>query len=373
MSSLGEYPIIAAVEDGDRDMVRDLIMHGADVNIRTDDGLTPLEAAIDYKHMSIALLLMDHGATPYPYMLIDAIRTNYTYLAMRMIESGVNINTTVNNRTPLIDSIERLDFVLVRLLIRKGANINGRVNGITPLIVAIITYSNEIVRLLLEAGADPNGRDDVEDTPLLIATRSGYNTMVSLLLQYGADPDVQDEDGKTPLMYAIDHNKVYMVRTLIDAHASLTLKNILLYAAKKVTDGDVDVSILDMIVRAGVNLDMQDRDGSTALMMVSAIKDDPLPTIILLDHGANPNIRDNGGYTALMIAAHAGNIDTCKALIAHGADTSVTSRDGQTAYTLTNRDDIKNLISRNSSSIYLSSVHNSTRRMYPSDMDTYTI
>jgi ankyrin repeat protein len=40
----------------------------------------------------------------------------------------------------------------------------------------------------------------------------------------------------------------------------------------------------------------------------------------LLDHGTDPNSRDSGGWTALMIASHRGHIDVVRLLLDHGAD-----------------------------------------------------
>ena len=51
----------------------------------------------------------------------------------------------------------------------------------------------------------------------------------------------------------------------------------------------------------------------------------------MLEHGADPNSRDNSGYTALMYACRNGRTDTAGLLLEHGADPNIQSRDGYTA------------------------------------------
>jgi uncharacterized protein len=55
---------------------------------------------------------------------------------------------------------------------------------------------------------------------------------------------------------------------------------------------------------------------------------------LLLDRGADPNARQQVGYTALMAAAGAGREDIVSLLLARGADPSLVSDDGKTAASL---------------------------------------
>jgi uncharacterized protein len=55
---------------------------------------------------------------------------------------------------------------------------------------------------------------------------------------------------------------------------------------------------------------------------------------LLLDRGADPNARQQVGYTALMAAAGAGREDIVSLLLARGADPSLVSEDGRTAASL---------------------------------------
>jgi uncharacterized protein len=52
---------------------------------------------------------------------------------------------------------------------------------------------------------------------------------------------------------------------------------------------------------------------------------------VLLDAGANPDLRQSHGWTALHSAAHNGDADTVELLLAHGARRDVRNDDGVTA------------------------------------------
>jgi ankyrin repeat protein len=47
--------------------------------------------------------------------------------------------------------------------------------------------------------------------------------------------------------------------------------------------------------------------------------------------GADPNVREQAGYTALHAAAQNGDLDTIRALLLGGADLTLKSEDGKTA------------------------------------------
>jgi len=52
---------------------------------------------------------------------------------------------------------------------------------------------------------------------------------------------------------------------------------------------------------------------------------------MLLEHGANPNVREQDGFTPLHAAAQNGDVDTIRTLLLGGADLTLKSADGKTA------------------------------------------
>jgi ankyrin repeat protein len=78
---------------------------------------------------------------------------------------------------------------------------------------------------------------------------------------------------------------------------------------------------------AFVNARFAKRNGATCLMVITSV---PEAVQMLLDSGADPNIRDFGNDTALRYAAGQGHVESVKILIRFGADVNNRSRQGVT-------------------------------------------
>ena len=73
---------------------------------------------------------------------------------------------------------------------------------------------------------------------------------------------------------------------------------------------------------SGVSVDLQDEDGSTALMM-AVVEDNKEVAALLLERGANVDLQDKDGRTALMKAVDGNNKEMAALLLAHGASTDI--------------------------------------------------
>lgn len=87
---------------------------------------------------------------------------------------------------------------------------------------------------------------------------------------------------------------------------------------------------VETFIRAGINVNARDKDGSTPLMIASERGDAEMAGV-LLKNGADPNAGDIDGYTALMFASYSGNLEIAKLLVAGGADVNARDKDGWTA------------------------------------------
>uniref|UniRef100_A0A3P8VT62 Uncharacterized protein n=1 Tax=Cynoglossus semilaevis TaxID=244447 RepID=A0A3P8VT62_CYNSE len=98
-----------------------------------------------------------------------------------------------------------------------------------------------------------------------------------------------------------------------------------------------DVSRVKRLVDS-VNVNAKDMAGrkSTPLHFAAGNgKKSSVATIhLLLCQGADPNARDNWNYTPLHEAAIKGKIDVCIVLLQHGADPNIRNTDGKSALDL---------------------------------------
>jgi hypothetical protein len=118
--------------------------------------------------------------------LLDAARGGDAARVRELLRKGANVNArTENGITPLHWAAfwGHVDFV--RLLLEHGAEVNAREeNGWTPLHVAALTGHAEVARLLLERGADPSIRDRDGRTPLDAAREKGHKEVVRVIEEY---------------------------------------------------------------------------------------------------------------------------------------------------------------------------------------------
>lgn len=70
----GRTPLMFAVAEGNFDVAKSLIEHGADLNIQNNNGETALHLAAIYGNDKIARLLLKHGAAVNQYTLEGVTR-----------------------------------------------------------------------------------------------------------------------------------------------------------------------------------------------------------------------------------------------------------------------------------------------------------
>jgi len=146
--------------------------------------------------------------------------------------------------------------------------------------------------LLLERGISC-----FEENFMLIVA-SGDADAVSLFLEAGFSPSITDLKG-TPLLSLA-------VRAQFPQIASL-------------------------LIDAGSDVNRISADRGYSPLMDAAQKGDAVIVKMLLEHGADPDLRSKDGQTALIICAGRGDEEMAELLVTHGADPAITDRLGMSA------------------------------------------
>ena len=171
----------------------------------------------------------------------------------------------------LLDAAERGEIVTVRELVAKGARINWRDHrGRTPLLAATQRNRTDVAKFLIQEGADVNAKDLIQDTPFLYAGAEGRTEILTMMLPVGADLKDTNRFGGTALIPAAHRGHVETVRLLLTTRIDKDHVNNLGWTAlmEAVVLGDggpAHTEIVRLLVNAGANANIPDRDRVTAL------------------------------------------------------------------------------------------------------------
>jgi ankyrin repeat protein len=270
----GYTPLHVAVLENDFEKVAHVLSYGPDVNKPDAYGRTPLHYAVANGNRAIVEDLLSHWANPLMADLegktpLDLAKNaeiaEMLKQALEKMRRATPWRTEPGKKTPLHEAIERCDKEEVERLLKEGHDPNVPDEfGETPLHLAIsrcgtkfATFS--IVLNLLKHGARPNAINPAGVTPLHLAAAKADETTVRVLLEYYADPMSRDPRGRIPLHYAAAENWV-----------ALRL----------------------LVYYGGINA--KDCEGNTSLHL-AAMAGKVVNVMELLEHGADPLIRNNEG------------------------------------------------------------------------------
>jgi len=171
----------------------------------------------------------------------------------------------------LIVSAIKGDVAAVRKTLKEGATVDVRDNrGRTALLIATHDNNVELARALIAAGADVNAKDNIEDSPFLYAGAEGRNDILRMTLDAGADLKSVNRYGGTALIPAAHHGYPKTVAILLNTNIDKNHVNkfgwtALLEAIVLGDGGATHTKIVNLLVRAGANVNIADGQGVTPL------------------------------------------------------------------------------------------------------------
>lgn len=152
--------------------------------------------------------------------------------------------------------------------------------------IFIATQSGDLeeIKQFIRGRGNVNKTDSDHGRSLLFwATKEGHEEIVSFLLENGADPNLEDHDGWTPISWALEGQ------------------------------------ILNMLISSGANVNHVNKHDETPLFSAVRFGEAIEQVEILLKAQANPNIKEQHGFSPLEIAARNEDLESAILLMKHGA------------------------------------------------------
>ena len=255
--------------------------------------------------------------------LVDAARRGDAATVRALLRrqpSLVNV-AAADGMTALHYAVRANDVALAQALLRAKADAKAATRyGVTPLALAAQNGSAEMIELLAKAGADVNAQSLDAQTPLMIAARTGSAPAIKALVAHGATVKVKDAwMEETPLSWAAAENHPAAVAMLLEVGADPNARSKVLTFPefRWVTSGMVSTALprggwtplmhaarqgafegARALAEGGADLNIKDPDGTTALV-IAIINAHYDLAAMLLEKGADPNVPDTSGMAAV--------------------------------------------------------------------------
>jgi ankyrin repeat protein len=236
-------PLIAAIDLGHVDVVRELLKYKPDLSRTNSEKQTALNIARKKQNDQIERMLREAGASSGPIgpvELLVAANEGNVQGVRAALDAGIPVDTyggissgptsdwdsyvqgalppDFYGLTALMIAARNGHADAARLLIERGADVNARARPShrqPALYFAASKGHVEVMRLLLDAGADPSSTGQLASgkpiaTPLFAAVDGGHVEAVRLLLERGARTDLKSSDiagVMTPLELAISYDR----------------------------------------------------------------------------------------------------------------------------------------------------------------------
>jgi ankyrin repeat protein len=187
-----------------------------------------------------------------------------------------------------------------------------------------------------------NARGGLMVTPLVAALRGKYFRVAELLHRHGADVDVLGDRERTPLLRACVDELVDIMRWLLDHGADVNAQNKSLFTPLHVAANCGRLQAAQMLIEHNADIHIRTDVGQSPLHVAASpkVKRDQVDIMqVLLDHGANPNARDNDNATPLHHSSwwkkgntviRTGTVEGTRLLLKHGANIDAEDNDGRT-------------------------------------------
>ena len=293
-------------------ILKQLILHGASPSVRAADGQTPLGVALSSGRRDLADWL-DWRQWPLPGRALrpsdlpQAAVVGDADAVRRLLDLGMPIDTAdAQGCTALLRAAGGGHRATVELLLSRYADpkLAAR-TGATPLSAAVSMRQVEIVDRLLAAGATLEQRLPGDVTVLMLAAALGLPDVCTRLLAAGANINAADAQGLTPL-----HCAALFGFTTRDRRRL--------------------VALLDALLLAGADPDVQAAGGVTPLLLLLGARAEPgtacdedvvlAGLARLLDESASLKVRDPRGFGPLHLAALHGLLQVTQQLLHEGAE-----------------------------------------------------
>lgn len=242
---------------------------GMDVNVRDENGMSPLIYASFFGHDDAVKTLLDCGAdvnargnSGVTVLMAALQNANNEQIARLLIDSGADINACDGQGlTPLMTAVYTDSFEMTLYLLEKGANVQVKNSkGWSALDLAKQKGNRRLLQVLHQAGSFKNA-------DLIYAARVGDIAWLAEMIKGGADVNAANDDQETPLLWASFNGHVKVVKTLLDHGARVNDRSKEGWSALMAAAETGSEELVKLLLKKGADIDFKTESGETALTL----------------------------------------------------------------------------------------------------------
>jgi ankyrin repeat protein len=354
MDSNGMTILHLACAAGLADLLEPLFWRGASLETFHEDGLTPLERAIEFGDLDTVLFALALGADPTlgcPFVIASSAERHDIMETLTKYGADVD-EEDLDGHTALRRAIDEGNLDEVRFLVSLGADATLAIHNEAHSMFRMIKgcehqdsdgcVHEEIALILLEHGFNLSSQDQHRNTMFHLAVQGSRIRLLRAMLSRTTSPDVLDitnNDVWTALHYATyetrkrkdsTHQKLTMVSMLLEAGADINARDDEDYTALDLAARDGNEALVKLLLDAGANIDTP-RNRDPSMLTLAAYSGKEAVVQMLMDAGADVNMQDEDGDSALIAAAEGGHAEIVRILLDAGADINLRNTTSETA------------------------------------------
>ncbi|CAI0381065.1 unnamed protein product [Linum tenue] len=297
-----------------------------------------LAAAVVSRQTSVVRLLLQAGVRL--DMKVQVGAWSWDMETGEEIRVGAGLAEAYNVTWCAVEYFESTGAILRLLLTHLSPNLCHL--GRTLIHHAILCNNPQAAEVLIASGADteyPAATSKTQLRPVHLAARRGSNRILQQLISItGCNVDSRTNSGQSALMICAEHKQEECLKVLASAGADFGLvdsggESAVSIARKHDWGLGFQQAVMDAIRCGKV---MKSSDVSVFSPLAFAIRAGDLQALKRLTEKADVDLdeQDGNGFTALMVAAAAGHLDAFKLLLRAGADVKLRNKNGETAMCL---------------------------------------
>ncbi|AYV79505.1 MAG: ankyrin [Faunusvirus sp.] len=177
-------------------------------------------------------------------------------------------------------------------------------------------------------------------TPFLFICKHGgmFSHLIKSMMYENIDIDAQDGYGNTALIYACRNNLQLIACTLINHGAKLNIQNkngsTALMAASMAVSHYQELDVINMLLANRCDVDIVNKRGNTALMQCCGIGQVKIAEKLLDTIYNTINTKNKKGNTALIISSYQSSQTNMHELMKRGANVNTKNIRGESAFTI---------------------------------------